>query len=72
MIRKGNPLPRVPGGEFEQFVEVLKRERRLKEQRQHFGIGASAVLFVRSPRPAPKPKRKQPMPLLFSSGSKGC
>lgn len=33
MIRKGNPLPRVPGGEFEQFVEVLKRERRLKEQR---------------------------------------
>lgn len=62
MIRKGNPLPRVPGGEFEQLVALLKRERRLTAQRQRFGFNADASLFIRNPRPA---KLKKPLSLIF-------
>ncbi len=66
MIRRGNPLPRVPGGEFEQFVELLKRERQLKGQR--FGFGADAAIFIRPPRAA---KVKKPMPLIFTHAKGG-
>ena len=65
MIRKGDPLPPVPGGEFEQFVEVLKRERRLKTQRQRLGFGADAAMYIRPPRPA---KVKKPLSLIFTQG----
>ena len=66
MASKSAPLPRVPGGEFEQLVAQLRHVKRLHVQRQRFGFGADAAIFIRPQRPAQA--SKPPMPLLFTSG----
>lgn len=60
--RATNPRQRVLGGEFEQLVQELCRQRDAKKQRQQTGFGPEAVLFLNAPRP-----KKRPLALLFSS-----
>ncbi len=60
--RATDPQQRVPGGEFEQLVQALHRQRDAKAQRQQTGFGPDAVMFLRKPAP-----KKKPLVLLFGS-----
>lgn len=60
--RAVNPRQRVPGGEFEQLVQELRRHHDAKAQRQRTGFGPDAVMFLRKPAP-----KRKPLALLFGT-----
>lgn len=60
--RATDPRQRAPGGEFEQLVQALRRQRDAKAQRQRTGFGPDAVMFLRKPAP-----KRKPLALLFGT-----
>ena len=60
--RATDPRQRVPGGEFEQLVQALRRQRDAKAQRKRVGFGPEALVFIRKPAP-----KRKPLALLFGT-----
>lgn len=60
--RATDPRQRVPGGEFEQLVQALRRQRDAKAQYERTGFGPDAVMFLRKPA-----SKRKPLALLFGT-----